>query len=161
MILALLLLGSQYLSTTDTTVYLDTPPPGATQLVVRVRDWNANLIAWGYENLDAGQSYDTSCNRLTQGFSLNDGSTSLVQDRAYSYLGGTLSAYDGTTDYAGTSGMTVSDYHTKTTGWETYTYSTAPTTLSFVRRWQHTGCGAYFSNYYNSQIDGTCEWYWQ
>lgn len=150
--------GSQSLGPSDTTVTLDTPPPGATQLVLTV-DYTATVNSYCIENVDVVAQ--PAASRLTTGYSLNDPAAGtagigLVQDRAYTYQPGAYSAFDGTLDFAGTSGGCVSAVKNKSNG-ATYTFTTAPTTLTFVRRNQNDANGTVAVSW---DVDHTAVVYW-
>jgi len=126
--------GTATIGATDTTVSLasDPSPPGATQLVIRYSSF-ASTLTHGYENIDPAAS---SCFTTDAQWALllNNGATNVVTERlqATDYFN-CLAPYDGTYDFAGTSGVTYSEFKSKTnTPWRTHTGT--PTSLSVIRR---------------------------
>lgn len=128
------LAGTATVGPTDTTLSLasDPAPPGATQLVIRYQSFGSTLNH-GYENIDPAAF---SCFTTSSQFALllNDGATNVVTERLITTAQSPcLALYDGTYDFGGSSGVTYSEYKSKTnTPWQTHTGT--PSSLSVIRR---------------------------
>lgn len=123
--------GTVTLTPGQNSITLDTPPPGATSVRIRMVSLSADLVH-GYENLDSGASPSFTSN-AQWGFTVKDGSTEIVTDRIFATAQSVSLGYDGALDWSGAGGQLYLE--TKTKGLQSWTtYNALPATLTTQTR---------------------------
>lgn len=148
--------GNYIVTPTESLIYLDSPPPGATHMEIRIAQWS-NQFVYGVESLDdRARCFDVT---VQHGARILDGSTELFGDRMFATPQSfCATAWDGTTDFGGTSGATWSEYKSKgATPW--HNYNALPSVLTLQRRTVFTHPGD-TSSYTANQSTFFIEWTW-
>lgn len=153
--------GQATVTASDTSFALDTPPPGATQLRVRLLG-SQTYFSFGWENTHTSDCWQTF--QAEHAILIQDAGTTLVNDRIESAPQSDYAiAFDGTLNYDGPSGASWTETKQKSaTFWGAW-HTGLPTTLDVVRRKDllyDPPCGS-MSTFDYVQSSCIVEWEWQ